>query len=121
MKLSEIRKAIGAIADVTGEDDLEIRYLLTDSRELEGLRVTGQASAGETLFFAIKTDKDDGANYIPELREKGVRAFVTGDSIAALQALAAYVRAQFKGTVIGITDIHSRTLADSFQTMQNFD
>ena len=110
MKLSEIRKAIGAIADVTGEDDLEIRYLLTDSRELEGLRVTGQASAGETLFFAIKTDKDDGANYIPELREKGVRAFVTGDSIAALQALAAYVRAQFKGTVIGITGSNGKTV-----------
>ncbi len=110
MKLSEIRKAIGAIADVTGEDDLEIRYLLTDSRELEGLRVTGQASAGETLFFAIKTDKDDGAKYIPELREKGVRAFVTGDSIAALQALAAYVRAQFKGTVIGITGSNGKTV-----------
>ena len=110
MKLSEIRKAIGAIADVTGEDDLDIRYLLTDSRELEGLRGTGQASAGETLFFAIKTDKNDGAKYIPELREKGVRAFVTGDSIAALQALAAYVRAQFKGTVIGITGSNGKTV-----------
>ena len=127
MKLSEIRKAIGAIADVTGEDDLEIRYLLTDSRELEGLRVTGFQSkvesrngtepvescpskAEHTLFFAIKTDKDDGAKYIPELREKGVRAFVTGDSIAALQALAAYVRAQFKGTVIGITGSNGKTV-----------
>ncbi|MBQ7439724.1 MAG: alanine racemase [Paludibacteraceae bacterium] len=134
MKLSEIRKAIGAIADVTGEDDLEIRYLLTDSRELEGVRVTGdglrvtgfqskvesrnvtepvescQSKAEHTLFFAIKTDKDDGAKYIPELREKGVRAFVTGDSIAALQALAAYVRAQFKGTVIGITGSNGKTV-----------
>ena len=136
MKLSEIRKAIGAIADVTGEDDLEIRYLLTDSRELEGLRVTGDGLRGtgfqskrdracrngtepvescpskaeHTLFFAIKTDKDDGAKYIPELREKGVRAFVTGDSIAALQALAAYVRAQFKGTVIGITGSNGKTV-----------
>ena len=141
MKLFEIKKAIGAIADVTGEDDLEIRYLLTDSRELEGLRVTGdglrvtgfqskvesrkskaesrngtepvescQSKAEHTLFFAIKTDKDDGANYIPELREKGVRAFVTGDSIAALQALAAYVRAQFKGTVIGITGSNGKTV-----------
>ena len=134
MKLSEIRKAIGAIADVTGEDDLEIRYLLTDSRELEGVRVTGDGLRGtgfqskvesrngtepvescpskaeHTLFFAIKTDKDDGAKYIPELREKGVRAFVTGDSIAALQALAAYVRAQFKGTVIGITGSNGKTV-----------
>ena len=108
MKLSEIRKAIGAIADVTGEDDLEIRYLLTDSRQLSA--VSSQPSAGETLFFAIKTDKNDGAKYIPELREKGVRAFVTGDSIAALQALAAYVRAQFKGTVIGITGSNGKTV-----------
>ena len=108
MKLSEIRKVIGAIADVTGEDDLEIRYLLTDSRQLSA--VSSQQSAGETLFFAIKTDKNDGAKYIPELREKGVRAFVTGDSIAALQALAAYVRAQFKGTVIGITGSNGKTV-----------
>ncbi len=106
MKLSEIRKAIGAIADVTGEDDLEIRYLLTDSRTL----AQDKEKAEHTLFFAIKTDKDDGAKYIPELREKGVRAFVTGDSIAALQALAAYVRAQFKGTVIGITGSNGKTV-----------
>ena len=103
MKLSEIKKAIGSIAQVSGEDKLEIRHLLTDSREL-------RAEAEQTLFFAIKTDKNDGARYIPELEAKGVRAFVTGDAVGALQALAAYVRAQFRGEVIGITGSNGKTV-----------
>ena len=103
MKLSEIKKAIGSIAQVSGEDKLEIRHLLTDSREL-------RTEAEQTLFFAIKTDKNDGARYIPELQAKGVRAFVTGDAVGALQALAAYVRAQFRGEVIGITGSNGKTV-----------
>lgn len=103
MKLSEIKKAIGSIAQVSGGDELEIRYLLTDSREL----ATG---AEQTLFFAIKTAKNDGANYIPELQAKGVKAFVTGDALAGLQALAAYVRSQFDGIVIGITGSNGKTV-----------
>ena len=87
---------------MTGEDSLEIRHLLTDSRQLK--------SPQDTLFFAIKTDKNDGANYIPELQSKGVQAFVTGDALAALQALAAYVRSQFTGTVIGITGSNGKTV-----------
>ena len=101
MKLSEIKQVIGSIAHVEGPDELEIRHLSIDSR---------QPSAEDTLFFAIKTAKNDGARYIPELREKGVQAFVTGDSVAALQALAAHVRAQFKGTVIGITGSNGKTV-----------
>ena len=103
MKLSEIKQAIGYIATVTGDDQLNIRYLLTDSRQLG-------AYPEQTLFFALKTDKNDGANYIPELQSKGVQAFVTGDSLAALQALAAYVRSQFTGTVIGITGSNGKTV-----------
>ena len=102
MKLSEIKKAIGSFAQVTGDDSLEIRHLLTDSRQLK--------SPQDTLFFAIKTDKNDGARYIPDLQSKGVQAFVTGDALAALQALAAYVRQQFTGTVIGITGSNGKTV-----------
>lgn len=102
MKLSEIKKAIGDIAHVTGEDSLEIRHLLTDSRQLK--------TPQDTLFFAIKTDKNDGARYIQDLQAKGVKAFVTGDALAALQALAAYVRSQFSGTVIGITGSNGKTV-----------
>ncbi len=111
MKLSEIRQAIGTLATVEGEDELEIRHLLTDSRELQVQKDDVRCTkAAETLFFAIRTEKNDGAKYIPELREKGVRAFVTGDAVAALQALAAYVRSQFHGTVIGITGSNGKTV-----------
>ena len=103
MKLSEIKQAIGGIATVVGDDQLEIRHLLTDSRQLG-------AEPEKTLFFAIKTEKNDGAKYIPELEAKGVKAFVTGDALGALQALAAYVREQFKGTVIGITGSNGKTV-----------
>ncbi len=103
MKLSEIKQAIGGIATVVGDDSLDIRHLLTDSRQLG-------AAPEKTLFFAIKTEKNDGAKYIPDLEAKGVKAFVTGDALAALQALAAYVREQFKGTVIGITGSNGKTV-----------
>lgn len=106
MKLSEIKQAIGSLAQVTGDDTLEIRHLLTDSREISELRTQNS----EYLFFAIKTDKNDGAKYIPELQAKGVKAFVTGDALAALQALAAHVREQFDGTVIGITGSNGKTV-----------
>lgn len=104
MKLSEIKKVVGAYAQVIGDDDLDIRHLLIDSRQLK------TAEASHTLFFAIKTAKDDGAKYVPELQAKGVRAFVTGDAIQALQDLAAYVREQFQGTVIGITGSNGKTV-----------
>ena len=103
MKLSEIKQSIGSIATVVGDDNLDIRHLLTDSRQLG-------AEPEKTLFFAIKTAKNDGAKYIPELESKGVKAFVTGDALAALQALAAHVRGQFKGTVIGITGSNGKTV-----------
>ena len=107
MKISEIKQVIGSIAHVEGDDELDIRYLLTDSRQL---KANGEWRMDEVLFFAIKTDKNDGAKYIPDLRAKGVQAFVTGDALNALQALAAYVRSQFTGTVIGITGSNGKTV-----------
>jgi len=88
---------------VVGDQDFDIRHLLIDSRLLGN-------EPEATLFFAIKTDKNDGARYIPELKEKGVKAFVTCDALAALQELAAYVRSQFQGTVIGITGSNGKTV-----------
>ena len=103
MLLSEIKQVIGSIAEVEGDGSLDIRFLLTDSRQLG-------AEPQATLFFAIKTDKNDGANYIPELQSRGVKAFVRGNALAALQALAAHVRSQFTGTVIGITGSNGKTV-----------
>ena len=113
MKLSEIREALQQAKEyqlgesyrleVIGDADLDIRHLLIDSRQLG-------AEPEATLFFAIKTAKNDGAKYIPELKSKGVKVFVTGDALAALQALAAYVRSQFTGPVIGITGSNGKTV-----------
>lgn len=103
MKISEIKQVIGKQLEVTEESDFDIRHLLTDSRQLGN-------EPEKTLFFALKTAKNDGAKYIPELKAKGVKAFVTGDALSALQVLAAYVRSQFKGTVIGITGSNGKTV-----------
>ena len=105
MKLSEIAKVIAPETLITS--DLDIQYLLTDSRQ-------PLASPEKTLFFALHTEKNDGAKYIPDLIERGVRAFVVtsdwsdksdwsdsatvfsvADTLAALQQLAAYKRSLF--------------------------
>ena len=105
--------------------NLDIRHLLTDSRQL------AHSQAENTLFFALRTAHNDGTRYIADLYAKGVRVFVVGlESIAnnplptttdptvfivvdnalnALQDLAAYVRSQFHGTVIGITGSNGKT------------
>ena len=103
MKLLTIRQVLQDIAPVEGDDSLDIHYLLTDSRQLG-------SHPEQTLFFALRTDKDDGANYIPELQQKGVRAFVRTNSLKALQALASYKRSLFSGPVIGITGSHGKTV-----------
>ena len=51
-----------------GNTDTNIGWLLTDSRSL--------CFPEETLFFAIKTGRNDGHKYIPELYKRGVRNFV---------------------------------------------
>lgn len=108
MLISQIEQILDGVAtvDCRTEEDIDIRFLLTDSRDADKFQVPKQ----NMLFFAIKTDKNDGAKYIDELYAKGVRAFVTGDSIAALQALAAHRRSQYNGIVIGITGSNGKTV-----------
>ena len=133
MILNEIIQVIHPLQVVGNTDDLQgldIQHLLTDSRQL------GNAPEA-TLFFALKTHKNDGAKYIPQLGEQGVRAFVltqeqyagllgignqesgvrtqktliiVEDVLAALQALAAYKRSLYKGPVIGITGSNGKTV-----------
>ena len=105
MLVSEINRILSGVCTVDNraDKDVDIRYLLTDSRQLG-------AHPEQTLFFAIKTAKNDGANYIDELYAKGVRVFVRENSLDALQALATYVRSQFQGVVIGITGSNGKTV-----------
>ena len=78
MQIKEVLDAIrprairGAVRDTR-----IITHLLTDSRQLSASSdKSGEQQAERTLFFAIETDKDSGANYIPDLIRKGVRTFV---------------------------------------------
>lgn len=124
MKISEIIKAIAPKYVLGYSDECEINYLLTDSREQIH-------NADQTLFFALRTDKNNGAKYIPSLIEKAVKTFVVDeqsvhlipncltegivclvveDSLVALQALAAYKRSLYKGIVIGITGSNGKTV-----------
>ena len=51
-----------------GETDANIGWILTDSRSL--------CFPEETLFFALRTARGNGHDYIPELYRRGVRNFV---------------------------------------------
>ncbi len=96
-----------------------IQHLLTDSRKI--------VSAPSSLFFAIKGDRRNGHEFIDDLYQAGVRNFVvsdpnvtskypdcnfiiTGDTLAALQQLAAQHRSLFKFPVIGITGSNGKTI-----------
>ncbi len=110
-----------------GDDETTINWLLTDSRSL--------AFPEETLFFALTSKRNNGANYIPDLYARGVRNFVVGkdflndkeenwlvkeypgsnflvvsNPLTALQKLAENHRRQFDIPVIGITGSNGKTI-----------
>ena len=105
----------------TANTQPQVSILLTDSRSL--------TFANQTLFFALVTEKGDGHKYLPDLYNKGVRAFVVSrsneefrntcpeawflvvpDTLDALQRLAAYHRQQFNLPVVGITGSNGKTI-----------
>lgn len=111
-----------------GDVEAHIDWLLTDSRSL--------SFPEETLFFALNTKRNNGANYIPELYARGVRNFViegkekghqlhtnvelshypdsnflvVANPLKALQKLAEQHRSQFNVPVIGITGSNGKTI-----------
>lgn len=117
MKLSAIVKALNS-SNITNDD--EINWLLTDSRTL--------SFANETLFFAIKTARNDGHKYIAELYDRQVRYFVVqknddyktlypnalfikvDNSLDALQTIAQQHRTAFNIPIIGITGSNGKTI-----------
>lgn len=98
----------------------KISYLLTDSRSL--------AFPENSLFFALKTHRNDGHKYISELYHNNVRSFVVDESflnasdfpeadflfvdntLDALQQLAAAHRSEFSVPVVGITGSNGKTI-----------
>ena len=106
-----------------GAADAQIGWLLTDSRSL--------CFPEETLFFALKTQRNDGHKYIDDLYRRGVRNFVVENSspfselnprfseanflvvpspLEALQRLAERHRDEFDCPVVGITGSNGKTM-----------
>lgn len=119
--IEEIVRITGAKLFCTQPNQAGISRLLTDSRQL--------INPEETLFFAIKTRKNDGHLFLLPLSEQGVRNFVVttlpddttafpattnfllvSDSLDALQKIAAHHRKGFDGPVIGITGSNGKTI-----------
>lgn len=101
-----------------GTREASVSFLLTDSRSL--------CFPEETLFFALKSERNDGHQYVAELYRRGVRNFVLSslpseafddanflvvpDTLKALQQLAASHRAAFDIPVVGITGSNGKTM-----------
>ena len=123
MLLDQVIRAIQPI-QVLGHinQSVSIDYLLTDSRQLN-------TTPQNTLFFAIKTEKNDGANYVNLLWSKGINVFVVSrgsqdlfslqegmcvllveNVLQALQDLAAYKRSLYSCPVIAITGSNGKTV-----------
>lgn len=117
-KIQEIAKITQATHRTL--NDCMIDRLLIDSRML--------SFPESTLFFALKTQTNDGHKYINELYRLGVRNFVVThevpetrmmpdanflvvkDVLSAMQVLAAHHRKQFQIPVIGITGSNGKTV-----------
>ena len=104
-----------------GDTDADVSFVLTDSRSL--------CFPEETLFFALKSERNDGHNFIPELYRRGVRNFVVSsvpkgwasdypgvnflkvvNTLEALQRLAERHRDEFNIPVVGITGSNGKTM-----------
>lgn len=104
-----------------GDSESNVRWILTDSRSL--------CFPEETLFFAIRSGRNDGHKYIADLYRRGVRNFVVEElpqnwseeypeanflkvpfALEALQRLAERHRDEFNIPVVGITGSNGKTV-----------
>lgn len=104
-----------------GDSEGNVRWILTDSRSL--------CFPEETLFFAIRSGRNDGHKYIADLYRRGVRNFVVEElpqkwseeypeanflkvpfALEALQRLAERHRDEFNIPVVGITGSNGKTV-----------
>jgi alanine racemase len=119
--LSEIAAIIGG--QIIGPDishNQSIRFLSFDSRTI--------LSGKETLFFALRSDRNDGHHFIEDAMAREVFSFVVEElpatigpdssanfilvrnSLAALQELAAFHRRRFTYPVVAITGSNGKTI-----------
>lgn len=101
-------------------NNLPVKYILIDSRTL--------TSPENSIFFALKGDRNDGHNYINDLYDRNVRNFIISnetidlsafneanfiivdDTLKALHKFTAFHRKQFDIPIIGITGSNGKTI-----------
>lgn len=116
--LDRIAQITGGTVQAEGAPT-KILYLIQDSRRI--------IHPESSLFFALHTARRNGHDFIADAYKAGVRQFVVsqkideddvpgagilkvGDTLKALQALAAAHRAEFQLPVVGITGSNGKTI-----------
>ncbi|MBL7970195.1 MAG: bifunctional UDP-N-acetylmuramoyl-tripeptide:D-alanyl-D-alanine ligase/alanine racemase, partial [Prolixibacteraceae bacterium] len=110
----------GEVYSAGNHPEITISSLAIDSRTI--------FDPESSLFFALKSERNDGHRYVADLVHLGVRAFVVSDyraefqeypncvfivvndTLKALQKLAAWHRSQFQIPVVGITGSNGKTI-----------
>jgi alanine racemase len=118
--VSEIASIVGGVLHTTEIlSETRVSGIVTDSRSLFNIE--------NSLFVALKGSRNDGHSFIPELAEKGVKAFLVSDyetykslnnivlievpdTLEALQHFARNHRMRFEIPVIGITGSNGKTV-----------
>ncbi|MFC2115192.1 bifunctional UDP-N-acetylmuramoyl-tripeptide:D-alanyl-D-alanine ligase/alanine racemase [Bacteroidota bacterium] len=107
--------------ELSGSAREEVSRISIDSRTI--------SQPGEILFVAIRGERHDGHRFIPELIDRGIKAFLVQelplkdkikgsgvsfilvmDTLGALQKLAAFHRSTHQSRVIGITGSNGKTI-----------
>ena len=114
-RLSAIAEAVGGV--LVGPD-VTVAHLSIDSR---------RSITADTLFVALRGVRHDGHSYLRDLYDRGVRCFMVlddvphlpgpdasivrvGDTMCALQRVAAWHRGHFHLPVVGITGSNGKTV-----------
>lgn len=116
----DIARILNGTLHGNGNQDAAIKQLLIDSRSI--------TSPESSLFFALKSERNDGHKFIADAYKKRVRNFVVSglpsplesfpeanfilvkDTLSALQHLAANHRKKFNIPVLGITGSNGKTI-----------
>lgn len=127
----ELTDIIHPLRHAVALPDATITTLATDSRKV--------SNSHDVLFFAIRSHRNNGAAFIPQLYSLGVRNFVVdiqlpddllhtleqyatanfwfvSDTVLALQQLAAYHRHQFHIPVVAVTGSNGKTVVKDWIT-----
>jgi len=132
LSIAQISSVVeGVLRSSVANPELLISSISIDSRTI--------FDPASSVFFALKSERNDGHRYIADLVHSGVRAFVVSDysdellkydhcsfvvvadTLIALQKLAAWHRSQFSIPVVGITGSNGKTIVKEwlFEVLHN--